>query len=79
MTAPQHSLVTLPDNISFEQAGRFGYIGTSYGALRMADAGPAFAPHPRHSDEPTFIPTSEPDGWPDMFGHHRSAAAELFG
>jgi D-arabinose 1-dehydrogenase-like Zn-dependent alcohol dehydrogenase len=40
MTAPQHSLVTLPDNISFEQAGRFGYIGTSYGALRMADAGP---------------------------------------
>ncbi|WP_025433859.1 alcohol dehydrogenase catalytic domain-containing protein [Rhodococcus opacus] len=40
MTAPQHSLVTLPDNISFEQAGRFGYIGTSYGALRLADAGP---------------------------------------
>jgi D-arabinose 1-dehydrogenase-like Zn-dependent alcohol dehydrogenase len=40
MTAPQHSLVTLPDNISFEQAGRFGYLGTSYGALRMADAGP---------------------------------------
>jgi D-arabinose 1-dehydrogenase-like Zn-dependent alcohol dehydrogenase len=40
MTAPQHALVTLPDNISFEQAGRFGYIGTSYGALRMADAGP---------------------------------------
>ena len=39
----------------------------------------AFAPHPRHSAEPTFIPTAEPDGWPDMFGHHRSAAAELFG
>lgn len=40
MTAPQHSLVHLPDNISFEQAGRLGYIGTSYGALRLAEAGP---------------------------------------
>jgi alcohol dehydrogenase len=40
MTAPQQSLVILPDNISFEQAGRFGYIGTSYAALRMAEAGP---------------------------------------
>jgi alcohol dehydrogenase len=40
MTAPQQSLVTLPDNISFEQAGRFGYIGTAYNALRMANAGP---------------------------------------
>jgi D-arabinose 1-dehydrogenase-like Zn-dependent alcohol dehydrogenase len=40
MTAPQQSLVILPDNLSFEQAGRLGYIGTSYGALRMAGAGP---------------------------------------
>ena len=40
MTAPQQSLVKLPDNMSFEQAGRMGYIGTSYGALRLADAGP---------------------------------------
>jgi D-arabinose 1-dehydrogenase-like Zn-dependent alcohol dehydrogenase len=40
MTAPQQSLVMLPDNITFEQAGRFGYIGTSYGALRLANAGP---------------------------------------
>jgi D-arabinose 1-dehydrogenase-like Zn-dependent alcohol dehydrogenase len=40
MTAPQQALVKLPDNIAFEQAARFGYIGTSYGALRMADAGP---------------------------------------
>ncbi|HEY5857565.1 MAG TPA: alcohol dehydrogenase catalytic domain-containing protein [Aldersonia sp.] len=40
MTAPQHALVHLPDNVSFEQAGRFGYIGTSYAALRSADAGP---------------------------------------
>jgi hypothetical protein len=45
----------------------------------MAVPAPAFAPHPRHSDQPMFIPTSEPDHWPDMFGHHRSAAAELFG
>ena len=44
-----------------------------------AEPAPAVTPHPRHSDQPTFIPTSEPDGWPDMFGHHRSAAAELFG
>ena len=40
MTAPQQSLVFLPDNMSFEQAGRLGYIGTSYGALRLAEAGP---------------------------------------
>ncbi len=40
MTAPQQSLVILPDNITFEQATRFGYIGTSYGALRMVGAGP---------------------------------------
>ncbi len=40
MTAPQQSLVRLPDNMSFEQAGRMGYIGTSYRALRHADAGP---------------------------------------
>ena len=26
--------------MTFEQAGRFGYIGTSYGALRNAAAGP---------------------------------------
>lgn len=40
MTAPQQSLVLLPDNVSYEQAGKFGYIGTAYGALRLADAGP---------------------------------------
>jgi hypothetical protein len=44
----------------------------------IAVPAPAFAPHPRHSGQPMFIPTSEPDGGPDMFGHHRSAA-ELFG
>jgi len=40
MTAPQQALVKLPHNVTFEQAARFGYIGTSYGALRLADAGP---------------------------------------
>lgn len=40
MTAPQQSLVILPGNIEFEQAARFGYIGTAYHALRLADAGP---------------------------------------
>lgn len=40
MTAPQQSLVILPENVQFEQAARFGYIGTAYHALRSADAGP---------------------------------------
>ena len=38
MTAPQYSLVTLPDNLSFEAAARWGYLGTGYGALRRAGA-----------------------------------------
>jgi alcohol dehydrogenase len=36
VTAPQASLVTLPDNVSYEAAARFGYLGTGYGALRKA-------------------------------------------
>ena len=40
MTAPQQAMVKIPDNMPFEQAGRFGYIGTSYGALKLAGAGP---------------------------------------
>ncbi len=40
MTAPQHNLVRIPERISFEQAARFGYIGTAYAALRKANAGP---------------------------------------
>jgi len=40
MTAPEYSLVNLPANLAFEQAGKLGYIGTSYGALRNAAAGP---------------------------------------
>ncbi len=38
MTAPQYALVKLPDNVTFEQAARFGYLGTSYGAMKKANA-----------------------------------------
>jgi threonine dehydrogenase-like Zn-dependent dehydrogenase len=38
--APQHNLVSLPKNVSFEEAARFGYIGTAYAALRKAGPGP---------------------------------------
>lgn len=40
LTAPQRNLVKLPDSVSFEEGARFGYLGTSYSALRKANAGP---------------------------------------
>jgi len=40
ITAPQSALVKLPDNVSFEAAGRFGYLGTAYSAIRKAGVGP---------------------------------------
>jgi threonine dehydrogenase-like Zn-dependent dehydrogenase len=40
MIAPRYSLVRLPDNVSFEQGARFGYLGTAYSALRKARVGP---------------------------------------
>lgn len=40
LTAPAANLVKLPDSISFEQAARFGYLGTSYSALRKAQFSP---------------------------------------
>ena len=40
ITAPQSALVKLPENVSFEQAARFGYMGTAYGAARKVGAGP---------------------------------------
>jgi D-arabinose 1-dehydrogenase-like Zn-dependent alcohol dehydrogenase len=40
ITAPAHNLVALPDNVSFEQGARFGYLGTAYAALAKAQAGP---------------------------------------
>jgi D-arabinose 1-dehydrogenase-like Zn-dependent alcohol dehydrogenase len=40
LTAPAANLVKLPDTIGFEQAARFGYLGTSYSALRKAQFAP---------------------------------------
>ncbi len=40
MIAAQHNLVALPKNVSYEEAVRFGYIGTAYAALLKAGAGP---------------------------------------
>ena len=40
ITAPQSALVKLPDDVSFEAAARFGYLGTAYSALRKSAAGP---------------------------------------
>jgi len=40
ITAPQSALVKLPGNVSFEQAARFGYLGTAYSAIRKVGAGP---------------------------------------
>ena len=40
MIAPQYALVKLPDNVSFNQAARFGYLGTMYSAMRKAKVGP---------------------------------------
>jgi alcohol dehydrogenase len=34
MSAPQYSLVKLPANVTFEQAARFGYLGTAYSAIK---------------------------------------------
>jgi alcohol dehydrogenase len=40
MTAPQYSLVRLPDSVTHDQAARFGYLGTAYAGLRKAGVGP---------------------------------------
>lgn len=40
ITAPATALVKLPDNVSFEAAARFGYLGTAYSALRKLGVGP---------------------------------------
>lgn len=40
VVAPQSCLVTLPDGLAFEQAARFGYLGTGYAALRKAELRP---------------------------------------
>ncbi len=40
ITAPATALVKLPDNLSFESAARFGYLGTAYSAMRKVGVGP---------------------------------------
>ena len=40
LTAPAANLVKLPDSVTFEQASRFGYLGTSYSGLRKVDFRP---------------------------------------
>ena len=40
MTAPQYALVKLPDNVTYDQASRFGYLGTAYSAMRKAGVAP---------------------------------------
>lgn len=38
MVAPSYSLVRIPDNLDFNSAARFGYLGTMYSALKKARA-----------------------------------------
>lgn len=40
MLAPAYSLVRLPDDLGFNAAARFGYLGTMYSALKTAGARP---------------------------------------
>src|SRR5262249_19285862 len=39
MTAEPHRLVKLPKEVTFDQAARFGYLGTSFSALRFGGVG----------------------------------------
>jgi D-arabinose 1-dehydrogenase-like Zn-dependent alcohol dehydrogenase len=40
ITAPATALVKLPDNLGFEAAARFGYLGTAYSAMKKIGVGP---------------------------------------
>jgi threonine dehydrogenase-like Zn-dependent dehydrogenase len=40
LVAPDSNLVRLPDNVSFEQGARFGYLGTAFSALKKAGVRP---------------------------------------
>ncbi|GJN94252.1 hypothetical protein Rhopal_007326-T1 [Rhodotorula paludigena] len=40
LLSPANKVAVLADSISLEEAARFGYIGTSYGALKKAALGP---------------------------------------
>src|SRR4029077_4850224 len=39
ITAAPHRLVRLPQPVTFEQGARFGYLGTSFAALRLGQCG----------------------------------------
>lgn len=41
LTAPCTNLVRLPDNLSFADASRFGYLGTAYSAIRKSELRPS--------------------------------------
>jgi D-arabinose 1-dehydrogenase-like Zn-dependent alcohol dehydrogenase len=40
ITAPTTAIVELPDNVSFEDAARLGYLGTAYSAMKKLGVGP---------------------------------------
>ena len=40
ITAPEDALVRLPDNVTFENAARLGYLGTAYAAMKKLGVGP---------------------------------------
>jgi len=40
MVAPASAIVSIPDNMTYEQAARLGYLGTNYSALKKVNAGP---------------------------------------
>jgi alcohol dehydrogenase len=40
MVAPAAAIVTIPDNMAYEQAARLGYLGTFYSALKKTNVGP---------------------------------------
>lgn len=40
MAAPRRNLVRLPDELDFDTASRFGYLGTAFSALQQAGCGP---------------------------------------
>jgi alcohol dehydrogenase len=40
MPAAAERLIMLPDHVTFDQAARFGYLGTSFSALRRGGVGP---------------------------------------
>lgn len=40
VAAPASTTVSIPDNMTFDQAARLGYMGTAYSALKKAQVGP---------------------------------------